>query len=767
VNEDPTLNQSPQAHQDRPNPARLELLELRARLEWLERNLWENKVRRADLTARLKDRDRWIKGVRDSRAWKMIKPFWKLQQHFSRARHRRPEGKRHGELVFALDCPEPAFIPGELLQISGWCFAHGGPEIVGVRAKVGSKSYLARYGLERHNRLTPAADYPAALHSGFSVSVPILPGASSFRLEAIAQGGLWECFFEKSLNQPIDYKTSGNTKPAAALDQKSLTLFPDITAQQVVSVIRDIACRSDTQVRIANPRCSIITLFSNLSPRCIAEAAAGLLKQSCSEWEWCLVLEANPNAEMRQLLEQIAAEDSRFHFLTTEASNVCEALNFAIEAAHSEVLSFVEPQGILERNAVEQMIEKVSQGFDVVYPDEDKFDERSGNVVEPFFKPEWSPEYFRGAMYVGNFFAVRRELATRLRFDPAFEGIHESEFMLRASEAGARFGHVAKVLYHSRKAPACMVNRGGTERVGLLQQRAVNEHLRRLKLRARAELAATAHRLKIVPESRTSYRKISILIPTKDSPGLLSRCLGSLHENTSYPAFETILIDNNTTNSEALALMHQYPVTRLHLPDPFNFCRANNFAARHATGEFLLFLNNDTEIVTPRWLDHLLYYAEQEDVGAVGALLLHDNGTVQHAGVVLGIGGTGNHAMRGFSAMSDGYMGSLSCAREVSAVTAACMMMRKSLFDELGGFNENFVTMYQDLDLCLRLRKRSLRIILTPQALLVHHESVSRQKYYDKGDRHLLLDLWQDAISQGDPYYNPNLSLERGDYSRK
>jgi GT2 family glycosyltransferase len=230
---------------------------------------------------------------------------------------------------------------------------------------------------------------------------------------------------------------------------------------------------------------------------------------------------------------------------------------------------------------------------------------------------------------------------------------------------------------------------------------------------------------------------------------------------------EVILMDNETTDKEALAVMGQYPVRRIQFPNPFNYSRANNLGARQAAGDFLVFLNNDTEIVAEDWLQQLLYYAEQPDVGAAGALLLYENRTVQHAGVVLGIRGTADHALRGFPCDADGYAGNLACAREVSAVTAACSMMRKSLFREMGGLNEHFFTAYQDLDLCLRLRDRGLRIIYTPRAVVLHHEWASRKTYYDMVDRMLLLDRWEPLIEKGDPYYNPNLALEPGDFSRR
>jgi GT2 family glycosyltransferase len=414
------------------------------------------------------------------------------------------------------------------------------------------------------------------------------------------------------------------------------------------------------------------------------------------------------------------------------------------------------------------MARKIEEGYDVVYSDEDKLDDTTGELVEPFFKPAWSPEYFRGVMYAGHLLCVRREIARNVRFDSAFDGVQDFEFMLRVSETGARIGHVPRVLYHWRKTPGSIAETSDAKpQAGALQRSAVNGHLGRMKLPAQAEQSDLPHRLRMLPTPRVNFPSVSIIIPTKDAPEMLGRCLKSVSEKTSYPEFEVILMDNETTDERALQLMEQSPVRRISFPNPFNFSRANNQGAIAATGDFLVFLNNDTEIVTEDWLQHLLYYAEQPDVGAVGALLIYEDRTVQHAGVALGMRGTADHTMRGFPIGVDGYAGSLACAREVSAVTAACLMMRKSLFHEIGGFNEHFFTIYQDVDLCLRLRERGLRLICTPQALVVHHESVSRRSYYDMIDRTLLLDQWESMIERGDPYYNPNLNLERGDYSRR
>jgi GT2 family glycosyltransferase len=257
---------------------------------------------------------------------------------------------------------------------------------------------------------------------------------------------------------------------------------------------------------------------------------------------------------------------------------------------------------------------------------------------------------------------------------------------------------------------------------------------------------------------------VTVIVPTKDAPRELARCLESLFSRTTYPSFDVLLVDNGTTDPVARALFDRYPVDVLPYDGPFNFSRVNNLGVEHASGEFVVFLNNDTEIRTPDWLQAVVGLAELDGVGAVGPLLLYPNGTVQHAGVVLGMRGTADHIMRGFPSDVDGYAGSLSCTREVSAVTAACLGMSRELFLGVGGFDEHFATHYQDVDLCLRLRAAGRRNLYTPRAVVRHDESATRGPDYDHIDRALLLDAWGDTIGRGDPYYNASLSLAGNDY---
>jgi GT2 family glycosyltransferase len=743
-----------------------ETVALQARLERAVHETWELKAKRADATARLQHRDALLERIQRSVLWKAIKPLWKL---FNRSHKSKPEAG--ADLTFALDWPVSWKTSREVLFLKGWCFSRSGREIAGVRAKVGRKARLARYGLERTDLAVSMRDFPLARRSGFTVEVHVPPGLSSVRLEAIEQGSDWQPFFEHEIERQegADSDDEGQSEVLRQQNhaREKIPRWGALSADQAFERLKPFFQEYASHSLLPEqPFFTLITPTHETKPGWLAEAALSLLRQSFVNWEWCIVDDGSQNRQTRKFLDHLSRATPRVRVKFADKAGISAATNEALDLARGDYVSFLDHDDLLHWSAFESMAEKIAEGYDVAYSDEDKLDDATGELVEPFFKPAWSPEYFRGVMYLGHLLCVRREIAQAARFDPAFDGVQDFEFMLRVSETGARIGHIPRVLYHWRKTPGSIAATSEAKpQAGALQEKAVNAHLRRLNLPARAEQSDLPHRLQILPVPRTSFPSISIIIPTKDAPDMLGRCLTSLSERTSYPKYEVILMDNETTDARALQLMQQSPARRISFPDPFNFSRSNNQGAMAATGDFLVFLNNDTEIVTEDWLEHLLYYAEQPEVGAVGALLIYEDRTVQHAGVALGMRGTADHTMRGFPIGADGYAGSLACAREVSAVTAACLMMRKSLFHEIGGFNEHFFTAYQDVDLCLRLRQRGLRLICTPEALVVHHESVSRRNYYDMIDRALLLDQWESMIERGDPYYNHNLNLERGDYS--
>jgi len=746
-----------------------DLAEARVRAEQLEREAWSQKVRRADATAKLKARERLLEQIQQSPAWKVVKPIWKLMR-----RSRRPalDTAISSDLAFALDLPKQWKTSREIILIKGWCFSRSGKTIAGVRAKIGSKARIANYGLERPDVTDSFPQYPEAHRSGFTIELKVPVGISTLRLEMIELGSDWRTFLEQKLER--EAREGEETDPDDAESESTqpterILKLPSLSASKVFELIQPAFQQHAGRATADTPFFSVLTPAHNSKPEWLAEAALSLLNQSFAGWEWCIVDDGSDNRKTKKLLKLLNDVSPRVRVKFASNAGISAATNQALDLAQGEYVCFLDHDDLLHPIALEAMQDKLREGHDVVYSDEDKLDDNSGALVEPFFKPDWSPEYFRGVMYVGHLLCVRRDLAARTRFDSAFDGVQDFEFMLRLSETNPRIGHIPQILYHWRKTPGSIAEKTDAKpQIGSLQERAVNAHLERTKLPARAEQSRLPHRLKILPTTRTHLPGVSIIIPSRDAPDILGRCLKSVFEKTSHPNFEVIVMDNETTDERALGLMEKYPVRRIPFPNPFNFSRANNQGSAAATGELLVFLNNDTEVIAEDWLQQLAYYAEQPDVGAAGALLAYEDRTVQHAGVALGMRGTADHTMRRFPIDADGYAGNLACAREVSVVTGACMMIQKAVFEEIGGFNEHFFTAYQDVDVCLRLRARGLRVICTPRALLHHHEFVSRPSYYyDIIDRMLLLDQWEDVIERGDPYYNPNLDLERGDYSRR
>ena len=519
----------------------------------------------------------------------------------------------------------------------------------------------------------------------------------------------------------------------------------------------------------ANPRISVLTPAWNTRRHWFTEAAVSLLDQTFTDWEWIVVDDASTDTRYRNAAQQLSLACPRFRWIRGEVNRgISGATNTALREARGEYVCMLDHDDILHPEALADCLEALEeQNLDAVYTDSNKVDE-TGLPFEAFYKPAWSPEYFRGVMYVGHLLCVRRDHALAIGgFDTKFDGVQDFEFFLRYSEEYSKIGHIPRILYHWRTAEGSIAAATGAkgDRIGELQRQAVGEQLQRLSLPATALAGTSPHRVTIAPKLRTTHPRVSIVIPTRDSGDVLTKCLDSLQNVTRYPNLQILCADHETTDPKALARMNQPGIDRIVCRGDFNYARINNEAVRAAAdGEYLVLLNNDVEAITPDWIEQLLYYAEQPDVGAAGALLLYPNGKVQHAGVCLGFRGTADHIMRNFDPDSDGYAGSLACAHEISAVTAACLMVKRSLYDQVGGLNEFYRTLYQDVDFCLRLRDLGYRNIFVPAARLYHHESYTRKSDYDLLDRALMIDTWDTAI-QSDPYFNVNFCRNAVDYS--
>ncbi len=478
---------------------------LEARLERAVRETWDQKARRAEATARLKSRERLLEEMQRSAAWKAIKPLWKL---FHRSR-KSESPVAAGDLEFGLDLPAQWKTSREILLIKGWCYSRSGKQIAGVRAKIGSKGRLARYGLERPELARSVRDSPLARHSGFTIEIRVPPGISTVRLEAIEQGSEWQPFFEHQLErekgpgsdeESADDETSARENAAKEQLPRLGPLSADKAFERLKPIFQKHADRLASQQ--GKPLFSVITPTFNTKPEWLAEAALSLLNQSFADWEWCIVDDGSLNRQTKRMLEHLSRVGPRVRVEFGANAGISAATNQALDLAQGDYVCFLDHDDLLHWPALESMAEKIREGYDVVYSDEDKLDDATGELVEPFFKPAWSPEYFRGVMYVGHLLCVRREIAVKTRFDSAFDGVQDFEFMLRVSETGARIGHIPRILYHWRKTPGSIAEASDAKpQIGALQQSAVNAHLGRLKLPSLAEKSDLPHRLKILPDA--------------------------------------------------------------------------------------------------------------------------------------------------------------------------------------------------------------------------------------------------------------------------
>lgn len=557
--------------------------------------------------------------------------------------------------------------------------------------------------------------------------------------------------------------TSGNHVTASLLAICSAT-----TQARLAPSDSDVGYRPQDDFQYS-PLISIVVPVYDTPAALLEKMIVSVQRQTYGSWELCLVDDASPQPHVRPLLEQAAARDPRIRLAFRGSNgNISAATNTGIALARGEFIAFLDHDDELTPDALLEVVRVFNDDpdTDVVYTDQDKID-LDDRRSEPFFKPAWSPAYFESVMYVGHLLVVRTSLLNEVGgCDSTFDGVQDFELMLRLGEATKKIRHLPRILYHWRRIPGSIASDiAAKSGIVDLQRKAVQAHLDRLAIKAVATTAGSSHRVRVVPVARSHEPLVSIMVPSKDHPELIGPCLASLFEKTTYKTVEVIVGDNETTDPEALRVLDRYPVTRVPLAGRFCFAAFNNRMAEQARGDYLLLLNNDTEVVQPNWLETLMLYAEQDDVGAVGPLLLYGDGTVQHAGVILGPRGTADHVMRGFPGDSDGYAGSLQAAREVTAVTGACLLVRRDHYVACGGLNETFGRHYEDVDFCLRLRRMGLRNVFVGGARMVHHESKSRGNYYDFTDRVLLLDHWESWIHRGDPYYNPAFDPERVDYS--
>jgi glycosyltransferase involved in cell wall biosynthesis/SAM-dependent methyltransferase len=505
------------------------------------------------------------------------------------------------------------------------------------------------------------------------------------------------------------------------------------------------------------PKISIVMPVYNIEPKLLTLAIASVQSQTYGNWELCICDDGSDRADTRKALKLLQEGEPRLKLvLLNKNQGISTATNTALSEADGEFIGFLDNDDELLPHALESCVRVLNEDptIDVIYSDEEKLNSQ-GQTEEPFYKPDWSPSFLREVMYVGHFLVSRKELIERAGgLDSRYDGVQDFELMLRLSENTNKIHHIQEILYLWRRIPGSIADRiDAKPNIGELQVAAVRAHLQRIGMRAEAHPHDhLPHRVTLRPLISPEYKRISIIIPTKDAPQLIERCLGSIFSTTTHPNFEVIVVDNGTTDKQALDILKNHRISVVKLDEPFNYSRANNFGAQQASGELLVFLNNDTEVIQQDWLQQMAFFFDDPLVAVVGPLLLYPDDTVQHAGVALGMRGTADHVLRGSNPNEDGYFGSLACSREVSAVTFACAMTRRTDYLATDGLDELFQTHYQDVDYCLKFHETGRRVIFTPHARLVHWESATRGPHYNVIDRALLRDRWGALIDAGDPF---------------
>ena len=496
--------------------------------------------------------------------------------------------------------------------------------------------------------------------------------------------------------------------------------------------------------------------------RCVGS----VLAQDRADWELCLVDDASGDAPLSAYLGELERLDRRIKVGALERSGgISAATNAALALSHGRYVAFLDHDDELAKDAISTIATHLESfpDADLLYSDEDKIDER-GERFDPLFKPEWSPDLLLSFAYTCHLSVVRRELLDELGgLRSEYDGSQDYDLALRASERARRIVHVSAILYHWRSLPSSAAS-GAAAKPWAYEagRRAIEDALAR-----RGEPAEVTEHPSFPGRYHVRRRPmtqplVSVIIPFRDEPALLATCAASLREAPGYEHLELVLVDNGSELPETEALLEELieepGVTLVRAPGPFNWAAINNAAARQAAGEVLVFMNNDIEARVPGWLDALLGHALRPEVGAVGARLVYPDGAIQHAGVVIGLGGIAGHVLRGLPPSLPGYNSMAIATRNCSVVTGACMMVRREVFEAVGGFDEKLPVAFNDVDFCLKLRELGYLVVYTPLAELVHHESRSRGHTDDLAENQHIRERWGDALVAGDPYMNVHLS---------
>lgn len=594
------------------------------------------------------------------------------------------------------------------------------------------------------------------------------------------------CGGPRGIAAKIDYKKRERT----AMKQHGTASFPDENQRKIQ---RETIFKKNVKI-------SILVPLYNTPEEFLREMIGSLLWQTYENWELCLADGSDEaHADVGRICQEYVDKDARILYRKLEKNEgISGNTNECLKMATGDYIGLFDHDDVLHPCILFEYVKAINeQGADYLYCDETTFKDGSiDHMITLHFKPDYAIDNLRANNYICHFSCFKKELLEGMElFRSQFDGSQDHDMILRLTDKAKNVVHIPKLLYYWRSHAGSVASDISAKSYAIEAARgAVADHLR---AHGFSHFKITSTRA-FETIFKISYEIIgnplvSIVIANKDHAWDLKRCIDSIREKSTYDHYEIIIVENNSesedifayykeltdgkyTKEEHAAISDDGRIKIVNYQGGFNYSAVNNLGAEMAEGEYLLLLNNDTQVITVNWIEEMLMYAQRKDVGAVGAKLYYANKTIQHAGVVIGLGAhrTAGHTHYGQSRENLGYMGRLCYAQDVSAVTGACLMVKKQLFREVGGLDEGFAISLNDVDFCLKLRQRGYLNVFTPFAELYHFESISRglddqgekAQRYNRESEHFR-EKWKEVLKKGDPYYNVNFSLDRSDYSLK
>lgn len=686
-------------------------------------------------------------------------------------------------LIYSVDHPQSWSLPPRPAVLRGWCLAEDGRKLAAVRAILGERTVEGVYGFKRLDVLAAMRGKPQAEYCGWRIELEFTTADEVLELEACDEQGRWHRFFRTDL-------LIGEGR--GPLDLTQYEKWVEVYDQHPPEVLR--AQRERAAKFSSRPVISVVMPVYNTPERWLRRAIESVREQSYPHWELCIADDASPQPHVRPLLEQYARDDQRIKVVFREKNgHISAASNSALELVTGEFVALLDHDDELTPNALFEVaaLLEAKPATDFIYSDEDKIDE-DGRRHEPYFKPDFLPDLFHSQNYTSHLTVYRTTVVRDAGgFRAGYEGSQDWDLALRVVGRidASRIRHIPRVLYHWRAIPgstALMIS----EKSYPLEaaRRALTDHFARLGQPVELSVVPGDHwRVKYPLPAQPPL--VSLIIPTRNGLKFLQRCIDSIIEQTTYPNYEVLVVDNGSDDPATLAYLaslangtHPLLASRqngkrpgvrvLPYAKPFNYSAINNFAVKHAAGALVGLLNNDLEVITPGWLDEMVAQAVRPEIGCVGAMLYYPNDTVQHAGAVIGLGGVAGHAFRDFPRGTDGKFNRARLVQNYSAVTAACLVIRKETYERVGGLDETELAVaFNDIDFCLKVRAAGYRNLWTPFAELYHHESATRgtDDTPEKEDRfrrevETMMLRWGPELTS-DPAYNANLTLELTDFS--